>query len=671
MSDKLDTRVIQITNVAPGATREQMKTLFGYIGHIDELKLYPPEESEVQVPARVCYVKYDDTTSVGVALHLTNTVFIDRALIVVPVMDGKIPDEQTALQMAPSAIAGMMPGQPTWPSNVMSQLQGTGTNQVITTNDPRLTAHGLPQYPPLPGSTDPAKIEEIRRTVVVGNLDAITTGEHVLSFFSQVGEIKYVKLSEDSDGTRIALVEFSDQRSIASALTYSGVMFQNRPLRVTHSYSSIIKPQNKHQQAAQREIEEAMKKVKEAQSLITAAADMGDINIDKTVSKLANDLHSSRSRSRSKSKKRRSRSHSRHRSRSKSHKSHKSHKSRSRSRQRSKSRRSRSKKRSRSRSKKQRSRSRSKSRSRRNRSRSRSRRRSSLPRRSRSLSRRQRSKSRSRRRSRSSKQSSRKSRSRSRKRSRSKSKRSGSQEKIKISDSVDKKSISKSLSPPKLEREDSLYEESSSRRSSEDTKTDELSSVKKSSPPVPVVKSSPPVPEVKSSPPVPDVKRSSSKARSRSRSRRISSRRSRSKSGSRQRSRKGSRRSRSRSRKRSRSRRRSRSRSGSRHRSRKDKKRDTERSRGHSRDKDKDKSKRKHKEKEKEKDDKKDSKVTRNYDEEEQTIYDDSAQASSASGRSTSDRNQMESRNGGGTSAVLDTTGDDSNLQQIDMDMSD
>ncbi|KAL3867737.1 hypothetical protein ACJMK2_040598 [Sinanodonta woodiana] len=630
MSDKLDTRVIQITNVAPGATREQMKTLFGYIGHIDELKLYPPEESEVQVPARVCYVKYDDTTSVGVALHLTNTVFIDRALIVVPVMDGKIPDEQTALQMAPSAIAGMMPGQPTWPSNVMSQLQGTGTNQVITTNDPRLTAHGLPQYPPLPGSTDPAKIEEIRRTVVVGNLDAITTGEHVLSFFSQVGEIKYVKLSEDSDGTRIALVEFSDQRSIASALTYSGVMFQNRPLRVTHSYSSIIKPQNKHQQAAQREIEEAMKKVKEAQSLITAAADMGDINIDKTVSKLANDLHSSRSRSRSKSKKRRSRSHSRHRSRSKSHKSHKSHKSRSRSRQRSKSRRSRSKKRSRSRSKKQRSRSRSKSRSRRNRSRSRSRRRSSLPRRSRSLSRRQRSKSRSRRRSRSSKQSSRKSRSRSRKRSRSKSKRSGSQEKIKISDSVDKKSISKSLSPPKLEREDSLYEESSSRRS-----------------------------------------RSSSKARSRSRSRRISSRRSRSKSGSRQRSRKGSRRSRSRSRKRSRSRRRSRSRSGSRHRSRKDKKRDTERSRGHSRDKDKDKSKRKHKEKEKEKDDKKDSKVTRNYDEEEQTIYDDSAQASSASGRSTSDRNQMESRNGGGTSAVLDTTGDDSNLQQIDMDMSD
>ena len=35
---------------------------------------------------------------------------------------GKIPDEQTALQMAPSAVAGMIPGQPTWPSNVISQV---------------------------------------------------------------------------------------------------------------------------------------------------------------------------------------------------------------------------------------------------------------------------------------------------------------------------------------------------------------------------------------------------------------------------------------------------------------------------------------------------------------------------------------------------------------------
>lgn len=45
--------------------------------------------SDQQVTAKVCYVEYEDSTSAGVSLHLTNTVFIDRALIVVPVMDGK------------------------------------------------------------------------------------------------------------------------------------------------------------------------------------------------------------------------------------------------------------------------------------------------------------------------------------------------------------------------------------------------------------------------------------------------------------------------------------------------------------------------------------------------------------------------------------------------------
>lgn len=43
---------------------------------------------EGDTSTKVCYVKYDDSVSSGIALHLTNTVFIDRALIIVPVMDG-------------------------------------------------------------------------------------------------------------------------------------------------------------------------------------------------------------------------------------------------------------------------------------------------------------------------------------------------------------------------------------------------------------------------------------------------------------------------------------------------------------------------------------------------------------------------------------------------------
>ena len=43
MTDKIDTRVIQVTNIAPNVQKDQMKTLFNYLGRIDEIKLYPSE----------------------------------------------------------------------------------------------------------------------------------------------------------------------------------------------------------------------------------------------------------------------------------------------------------------------------------------------------------------------------------------------------------------------------------------------------------------------------------------------------------------------------------------------------------------------------------------------------------------------------------------------------
>ncbi|KAK7508255.1 hypothetical protein BaRGS_00000494 [Batillaria attramentaria] len=276
MSSKLDTRVVQITNVAPATSKDQLKTLFGFLGRIRECKIFPPDGSDQQVAAKVCYVEYEDSTSAGVALHLTNTVFIDRALIVVPVMDGKIPDERVAMQLTPQTVARMTPGQPAWPANVVSQLSGTGPSQMITTYDPRLNALGLPQYPPLPASLDAARVEEIRRTVYIGNLDHKTTADSLITFFSQVGEVKYVRMAGDETSpVRSAYMEFTDQRSVATCLTYNGVMFNGKSITVSHAKTNISKPLTKSQEASRREIEEAMKKVKEAQSLISAAAGEG------------------------------------------------------------------------------------------------------------------------------------------------------------------------------------------------------------------------------------------------------------------------------------------------------------------------------------------------------------------------------------------------------------
>lgn len=82
------TKVVQVTNVSPSTTSEQMRTLFGFLGTIEELKLFPPDDSPMPVTSRVCFVKFQEPESVGVSQHLTNTVFVDRALIVVPFAEG-------------------------------------------------------------------------------------------------------------------------------------------------------------------------------------------------------------------------------------------------------------------------------------------------------------------------------------------------------------------------------------------------------------------------------------------------------------------------------------------------------------------------------------------------------------------------------------------------------
>ncbi len=117
------------------------------------------------------------------ALHLHNTMFLDRALIVLPVVDGKnaIPDEKYAnLVRAPlNTSAGIHPRSATWPLDAISMVVGRPGEQVIQTIEPRLTTLGFPLYPSLPAATDCNRIEEIRRTVLVTNLDPKTTGEQV------------------------------------------------------------------------------------------------------------------------------------------------------------------------------------------------------------------------------------------------------------------------------------------------------------------------------------------------------------------------------------------------------------------------------------------------------------------------------------------------------------
>uniref|UniRef100_A0A671STR0 Splicing regulatory glutamine/lysine-rich protein 1 n=1 Tax=Sinocyclocheilus anshuiensis TaxID=1608454 RepID=A0A671STR0_9TELE len=316
------TNVIQITNLSSAVSSDQMRTLFGFLGDIDELRLYPPDNAPLSFSSKVCYIKYREPSSVGVAQHLTNTVFIDRALIVVPCAEGKIPEEAKALSLlAPAApVTSLMSGGGLLPIPSPTTLQNRGLplanlGVLKSSLDTSVAAlNAIASQPPLMGNVDPSKIDEIRRTVYVGNLNSqSTTADQLLKFFKQVGDVKFVRMAGDeTQPTRFAFVEFADQESVSRALTFNGVMFGDRPLKINHSNNAIVKPPELTPQAAAKELEDVMKKVREAQSTIAAS-----IEPDDKIGSSSRSRHSRRSRShsRSPSHSRRKRSRSRHRGR--------------------------------------------------------------------------------------------------------------------------------------------------------------------------------------------------------------------------------------------------------------------------------------------------------------------------------------------------------------------
>ncbi|XP_030049068.1 LOW QUALITY PROTEIN: splicing regulatory glutamine/lysine-rich protein 1 [Microcaecilia unicolor] len=359
------TTVIQVTNLSAAVTSEQMRTLFTFLGDIEELRLYPPDNAPLAFSSKVCYVKFRDPSSVGVAQHLTNTVFIDRALIVVPCAEGKIPEEAKALSLlapAPTLTsllpgAGLLPIPTPTPAPAptpasLSSLSVTFSTlgaALPATLDPNLATLGDIPQPPLMGNVDPSKVDEIRRTIYVGNLNSqTTTAEQLLEFFKQVGEVKFVRMAGDeTQPTRFAFVEFADQNCVPRALAFNGVMFGDRPLKINHSNNAIVKPPELTPQAAAKELEEVMKRVREAQSFISAAIEpeTGKSSEKKSVTSHSRTVSRSRSRSKSHSRRKRSRSKHRSRSRNRSRSRHKErrksrspHKKHSRSRERRKSR---------------------------------------------------------------------------------------------------------------------------------------------------------------------------------------------------------------------------------------------------------------------------------------------------------------------------------------------
>ncbi|KAL6735505.1 hypothetical protein Aduo_005941 [Ancylostoma duodenale] len=346
--DKRDKiKILQVSNISVTATKDQIFTMFQYIGRIEEMKVYPSDMNITSSTTSKCaFIKYDDDRAVEVGQHLTNTVLIDRAIVCAPFLQSTIPDEATFINSGGPVTAGQRQLPPHVTNKVQELEDGSS---VLLTADPQMEALGLPAYPPLPGNTDLAKVEEIRRTIYVGNLPKGVDGQAVLDFFNSfVGEVMYLRMATGPDTLpcAYAYIEFTNQTSVPIALQNNGIDYQGRPLRIQHSRVAIIKPQAKSADQALEEVEEAIRMGKNRRS-----RSRSPLRRRRTPSPRRRSRSPRRRRSRSQSRsrdKRRSRSRSRDRKRSRSRDKKRS-RSRDRRRSRSRDRRSR---RSRSRDKK-------------------------------------------------------------------------------------------------------------------------------------------------------------------------------------------------------------------------------------------------------------------------------------------------------------------------------
>ena len=303
-------RLVQVTNVSTSVTKEQLRALFTHLGRIEDIQLYPESETLVAtVGAKTGYIRFDRSELAQAALNLTNTVFLDRPIICSLVKPSssssshytRIPDETVAIKLCPpmNPNVGLIAGGITWPHNVINRIVNVSSGHTVTsfieTVDPSLSERSLPSYPRLPGSMDQQKAEEIRRTVYVSNLDPRVSFAHLYELFNQVGEIRFIRLTNslkhlqcenlgmstlvikqehvDFEADSIgAYIEFSEQPSVPKALCLNGLMFAQRHIQVNHATQSVTIPATTKQQISVDDLRKEISKLKRQSSSSSSAA---------------------------------------------------------------------------------------------------------------------------------------------------------------------------------------------------------------------------------------------------------------------------------------------------------------------------------------------------------------------------------------------------------------
>ncbi|KAK9702851.1 hypothetical protein K7432_011051 [Basidiobolus ranarum] len=213
---------VKVSNISSLVSETILKKVFEFLGEVVSFRLYPSVKDGLQE----CIVEFKESSSALTALHLTGTTLGEESLVVTKCFI----EESTVPICTPTIVNN-------------------------TVNTP-----STPTY-------DATKVEEITRTVYVGNINTNITEAELIKFFSTCGPVIYVKMAGDAaQPTRFAFLEFSNIPAAQMALNMNGVLLGERPLKINHSKNAINKVIKK---PVSQETMDTMRLVHEAQLRIT------------------------------------------------------------------------------------------------------------------------------------------------------------------------------------------------------------------------------------------------------------------------------------------------------------------------------------------------------------------------------------------------------------------
>ncbi|KAJ2736751.1 hypothetical protein IW152_000505 [Coemansia sp. BCRC 34962] len=219
---------VKVANISRHVDSAILSKLFSFLGTVTQLELRP---SMINPEVQEALVEFQEAHSIKPALFLSGTELGDRTLVV---------SEDTAFLPAIGTL-GINPPRPSVHAMPLA-------NPSVVAMMSKRTLHAIPAnlasvIHPSILQFDPAKAEEISRTIYVGNIASNVVEQQLMDFFSACGPVAYVKMAGDGlQPTRFAFVEFADMPTAQAALQMNGMVLADRPLKVNHSKNAINKP---------------------------------------------------------------------------------------------------------------------------------------------------------------------------------------------------------------------------------------------------------------------------------------------------------------------------------------------------------------------------------------------------------------------------------------------